>query len=55
MGTVGGPSTIANEECPAMTLVSISLLLLYEIATPGIPLFSFKSSVVMVKAGEVVA
>ena len=51
-GTVGGPSAIVSALWPWITLRIISLLLLYGIITPGIPELSFKSSAVIVKAGE---
>ena len=54
-GTVGGPSPIANSVCSDATLTIISLVLLYGIGTPGMPVLSLSSSVVMVKAGEEVA
>ena len=54
-GTVGGPSAIVIAVCPWMTLRIISLLLLYGIIVPGMPVFSFNSSVATVKAGEELA
>src|SRR6185437_8794709 len=54
-GTVGGPSAIVIAVWPLMTARFISLLLLYGIATPGMPDFSFNNSTVMVKAGDDVA
>ena len=50
-GTPG--SEIANKVCPCITLRIISLLLLYGIIWPGIPLLSLSSSLAAVKAGEV--
>src|SRR5579863_7233543 len=55
IGTVGGPSAIAIRHCSVATHSSISLLLFHGIATPGMPVLSLSSSVVIVKAGEVVA
>jgi hypothetical protein len=55
IGTVGGPSAIAIRHCSVATQSSTSLLLFHGMPTPGMPVLSFKSSVVIVKAGEVVA
>jgi hypothetical protein len=55
IGTLGGPSAMAIRHCSVITQSSISVLLFQGIATPGMPVFSFKSSVAIVNAGEVVA
>ena len=55
IGTLGGPSAMAIRHCSLTTQSSISVLLFQGIATPGMPVFSFKSSVAIVNAGEVVA
>jgi len=46
---------MAIRHCSLTTHSSISVLLFHGIATPGIPVLSFRSSVVIVKAGDVVA
>src|SRR5262249_58205833 len=51
-GIAGGPSEIVKRLCPDTTLRFDSLLLLYGMATAGIPLLSLNSSVVIVNAGE---
>ena len=51
-GIAGGPSEMVNRHWPATTLKLDSLLLLYGIATAGIPVLSFSSSLAMVKAGD---
>src|SRR6185437_5992461 len=51
-GIAGGPSDIVKRLCPDTTLKFDSLLLLYGIATAGIPLLSLNNSVVIVNAGE---
>ena len=55
MGTLGGPSAMAIRHCSLTTQNSISVVLFQGIPTPGIPVFSFRSSVVIVNAGDVVA
>ena len=51
-GITGGPSEIVNRLCPLITLRFDSLLLLYGIATAGIPVLSLSNSLAMVKAGD---